>query len=39
MITLEKIRDVLKNGENEIHVTKELREGSVRPLERMLELA
>lgn len=38
-VTLEKIRDVLKTGENEIHVTEELREESVRPLERMLELA
>lgn len=38
-ITLEKIRDVLKNGGNEIHVTEELRRDSVRPLERMLELA
>lgn len=38
-VTLEKIRDVLKNGENEIQVTEKLRAGSVRPLERMLELA
>lgn len=38
-ITLEKIRDVLANGENEVHVTQELRENSVKPLERMLELA
>lgn len=38
-VTLEKIRDVLKNGENEIQVTEELRAESVRPLQRMLELA
>lgn len=38
-ITLEKIRDVLKNGENEIHVTEDLRQESVKPLTRMLELA
>lgn len=38
-ITLEKLRNVLKNGENEIQVTEELREESVRPLGRMLELA
>ncbi len=38
-VTLEKIKDVLKNGKNEIQVTEELREGSVRPLGRMLELA
>lgn len=38
-VTLEKIRDVLKSGENEIRITDEIRAGSVRPLERMLELA
>ena len=38
-ITLEKIRDVLMTGKNETHVTEELRADSVRPLERMLELA
>ena len=38
-ITLEKLRNVLKNGENEIQVTEELREESVRPLGKMLELA
>lgn len=38
-ITLAKIRDVLKNGGNEIQVTDELRRESVEPLERMLELA
>ena len=38
-ITLVKIRDVLKNGGNEIQVTDELRRESVEPLERMLELA
>ena len=38
-ITLVKIRDVLKNGGNEIQVTEALREGSVKPLEKMLELA
>lgn len=38
-ITLEKIRDVLMTGKNEIHVTEELCEGSKGALERMLELA
>lgn len=38
-VTLEKIRDVLKTGKNEIQVTEELRADSVTPLERMLELA
>lgn len=38
-VTLEKIRDVLKSGENEIRITDEIRAGSVRPLEKMLELA
>lgn len=38
-ITLMKVRDVLKNGGNEIQVTEALREGSVKPLEKMLELA
>lgn len=38
-ITLEKIRDVLMNGGNEVKVTEELRAGSVKPLERMLKLA
>ncbi|XCP85463.1 quinolinate synthase NadA [Roseburia hominis] len=38
-ITLEKILHVLKTGENEVHVTEQLRENSRKPLERMLELA
>lgn len=38
-ITLEKILQVLENGDNEIHVDDELRRNSERPLERMLELA
>ena len=38
-ITLMKVRDVLKNGGNEIQVTEALREGSVKPLEKILELA
>lgn len=37
--SLEKILHVLETGDNEIHVTKELREASKKPLERMLELA
>lgn len=37
-ITLEKVLHVLKTGENEVHVTDTLREGSRKPLERMLEL-
>lgn len=37
-ITLEKICHVLKTGENEVHISTELRENSVKPLERMLEL-
>ncbi len=38
-ITLEKILQVLENGDNEIHVDDELRRNSKKPLERMLELA
>lgn len=38
-ITLEKIKHVLESGENEVHVADSLRKASVRPLERMLELA
>lgn len=38
-ITLEKILHVLRTGENEVHVTEELRENSRKPLEKMLELA
>lgn len=38
-ITLEKVRDVLKNETNTMEVSKEVSEGSIRPLERMLELA
>ena len=37
--SLEKILHVLETGDNEIHVTEELREASKKPLERMLELA
>lgn len=37
--TLEKILHVLESGENEVQVTEELRKASVKPLERMLELA
>lgn len=37
-ITLEKVLHVLHTGENEVHISKELRENSVKPLERMLEL-
>ena len=35
-ITLEKILQVLENGDNEIHVDDELRKNSKKPLERML---
>jgi quinolinate synthase len=38
-VTLEKVRDVLKNETNEIRVSKELREQASAPLERMLMLA
>jgi len=38
-ITLEKVLHVLKTGENEVHVTQQLRENSRKPLERMLEIA
>lgn len=38
-ITLEKVLHVLKTGENEVHVTEELREKSGKALEKMLELA
>lgn len=37
--TLEKILHVLETGENEVHVADSLIEKSVKPLERMLELA
>ncbi|MEO2264113.1 quinolinate synthase NadA [Dorea sp. YH-dor228] len=37
--SLEKILHVLETGENEVQITEELREASVKPLERMLELA
>lgn len=38
-ITLEKIRHVLKTGENEVHISDERREKSKKPLERMLQYA
>lgn len=38
-LTLEKVLHVLKTAENEVHVTKEVREKSGKALERMLELA
>lgn len=38
-LTLEKVLHVLKTEENEVHVTKEVREESGKALERMLELA
>ena len=37
--TLEKILHVMETGENEVHVSDKLRVNSVKPLERMLELA
>jgi quinolinate synthase len=37
--TLEKVKHVLETGENEVHVDEELRKASVKPLERMLEMA
>lgn len=37
-ITLEKIRDVLKTGENAVEITEDMRERSKKPLNRMLEL-
>ncbi len=39
LITLEKILHVLQTGENEVHITEELRQESGKTLERMLELA
>lgn len=39
MITLEKVYDVLNRGTNQVHVSEELREKSMKPLERMLELS
>lgn len=39
MITLEKIAHVLENGENEVHVTEEVRQHSKQALKKMLELA
>lgn len=38
-LTLEKVLHVLKTAENEVHVTREVREESGKALERMLELA
>lgn len=37
-ITLEKVLHVLETGENEVHVSEELRVNSSKPLEKMLEL-
>ena len=37
--TLEKVLHVLETGENEVHVSEEQRVNSVKPLEKMLELA
>jgi len=37
-VTLEKVRDVLKYGTNDVQVTDKLREESQKPLARMLEL-
>lgn len=39
LITLEKIIDVLKNGNHEVHVSDDVREKSGKALEKMLELA
>ena len=39
LITLEKVLHVLKTGENEVHLSEDLRKASQRSLERMLELA
>lgn len=39
LITLEKILHVLQTGENEVHITEDLRQESGKTLERMLELA
>lgn len=39
LVTLEKIAHVLETGENEVHVSEEIREKSGKALERMLELA
>ena len=39
LITLEKILHVLQTGENEVHITEDLRKESGKTLERMLELA
>ncbi|MCF0187350.1 MAG: quinolinate synthase NadA, partial [Bacteroidaceae bacterium] len=38
-VTLEKVRDCLKNGLGAVEVEEDLREKSLIPLERMLELA
>ena len=38
-ITLEKVLHVLRTGENEVHMSEELRTSSRKPLEKMLELA
>ena len=39
LITMEKILHVLQTGENEVHITEDLRKESGKTLERMLELA
>ena len=38
-ITLEKIRDVLRTGNNEIHVEESSASQAAKPLERMMDLA
>lgn len=38
-VTLEKVAQVLRNNENQMHVDNDLAEGSKKPLEKMLELA
>lgn len=39
LVTLEKVLDVLKNDKNKVVVDEELREASMLPLKKMLELA
>ncbi|HBA62540.1 MAG TPA: quinolinate synthase [Lachnospiraceae bacterium] len=39
LVTLEKVRDALKYGIHEVHISEKMREKACRPLDRMLELA
>ena len=38
LVTLEKVKEVLETGANEVNVSEEVRTAAMKPLERMLEL-